>query len=89
MPKRPYRHRPLDYFFTKITMYKKIIDARPQCEECEHMNFIGFSPDYYIDYTEPGYCIACPNYSKVSIARAYAWMDDDLNIKGGYDAHDA
>jgi len=60
MPRRkPYG---FDYYLIKNYAHAEIIEEKPQCENCEHMNYWAFSPDLYDEVISKKYCPSCPVY---------------------------
>ena len=59
MLKQPYD---LGYYLIKSQNHAEILEAKPQCENCEHLNFWTFSSEYYKNTVSVKYCPICPKY---------------------------
>lgn len=69
---------PIQYSLEKIAILNSLLEKYPQCEDCEHMNFWGFSPKTH-KITLEKYCSQCPKFTKKMLVYVY---NDELEIGG-------
>jgi len=55
---------PIIYFMEKAGAHAMLLKNNPQCEDCEHMEFMAFNYDYHVKVTRKEYCPQCPKYEK-------------------------
>lgn len=56
---------PIEYYLAKTAVHSKILEKNPQCADCEHMQFLTFSPESYKNLTLKKYCSSCPKFEEV------------------------
>jgi len=59
--RRKFNH--FEYYLNKITIHKRLLEAHPECIDCEHMGFWIFSPEYYRNHILPTYCTVCEKFN--------------------------